>query len=65
MKKKLIDMTIKEVIEFCKRHGEGKSCCDLCPLNKRKICVEENFCPPTWFYIEDEMGFEVETEEFE
>lgn len=51
MKKKVEDLTIKEIMNFC---NEQKNCLD-CPLNKERICLDEVFCPAAWSCVAEEM----------
>ena len=51
MKKKIEDMTIKEIMDFChKQKG-----CSKCPLTAEGICIDEVFCPAAWHHLKEEF----------
>lgn len=51
MKKKIEDMTIKEIMDFCNKQKD----CSKCPLDTEGICKEEEFCPAAWHYLKEEF----------
>ena len=51
MKKKVGDLTIKEIMSIC---NVQKSCLS-CPLDEKRICIEEVFCPAAWFLWAKEL----------
>lgn len=66
MKKRIIDFTIKEMFDICKKACEkacGKCGCYFCPIYETEMLCGKTYCIPG-FYDEKDLSIFVDVDDF-